>query len=424
MIDPKATTLLVIDDDPDVLRATARILEQAGYKVITGATAAEALSLTRQHVPAILLLDVMLPDGNGVEVAKELKSEQALAAVYVILLSGVRTSGEDQASGLSIGLADGYITRPFNRNEFLARIDALLRLQKTQHLLRESHEIYLSILESSLDGFMSLSPQGDIIEVNPAYCEMSGYTCKELIGMNISEIDAAEGVEDFINRIKGIFKKGHIQLETRHRCKSGAFLEVEVSATYRDIAGGKMYTFFRDITERKRMHEDLQQIATTDELTGLINRRHFMELAHNELRRAIRLHHSLSIALIDIDYFKQVNDTHGHAAGDRVLQILAQTVQKSIREIDVFARLGGDEFVLLLPGANGEQAYAVVERARLGLAAAPVSLGGEKVVITISSGIASLASDEDSFKKILGRADRAMYQSKAAGRNRVTVEID
>ena len=126
------TTLVVIDDDPEVLRATARILQQAGYTVITGASAAEAVALTRRHLPALLLLDVMLPDGNGVDVARQLKGEAGLTGVFVILLSGARTSGEDQAAGLATGLADGYIARPIGKAELLARVDAMLRLRAAQ----------------------------------------------------------------------------------------------------------------------------------------------------------------------------------------------------------------------------------------------------------------------------------------------------
>ncbi len=133
---PQAVTLVVIDDDPLVLRATARIVADAGYAVVTGSTAAEAIELTRRHLPAMLLLDVMLPDGDGMEVARQLKGEAALADVFVVLLSGVKTSGEDQAAGLSAGLADGYIARPFGKTEFLARIDALLRLRTAQVELR------------------------------------------------------------------------------------------------------------------------------------------------------------------------------------------------------------------------------------------------------------------------------------------------
>ena len=145
MTEHSETTLVVIDDDPDVLHATARILLHAGYQVITGASVAEALELTRRHLPALLLLDVMLPDGNGVDVARQLKSEPALAGVRVILLSGIKTSGEDQAAGLTIGLADGYIARPFSKPEFLARIDAMLRLRSAQVEL-EQHRNHLQKL--------------------------------------------------------------------------------------------------------------------------------------------------------------------------------------------------------------------------------------------------------------------------------------
>ena len=134
-----AATLLVIDDDPEVLAATARVLTQAGYKnVITGATAAEAIELTHKHHPAMILLDVMLPDGNGLEVAQRLKGDPSLSGVFVVLLSSFKTSSEDQAWGLSEGLADGYIIRPFSKPEFLARVDALLRLRSAQEALHES----------------------------------------------------------------------------------------------------------------------------------------------------------------------------------------------------------------------------------------------------------------------------------------------
>ena len=137
MGDTEGTTLVVIDDDPDVLRATERILLQAHYRVITGVSAAEALELTRRHRPALLLLDVNLPDGNGLDIARQLKGEPELAGVFVILVSGFKTSSDDQAVGLSSGLADGYIARPFGKAEFLARIDALLRLRSTQETLRK-----------------------------------------------------------------------------------------------------------------------------------------------------------------------------------------------------------------------------------------------------------------------------------------------
>ncbi len=130
--------LVLIDADADALRTTAGLLEDAGYEVITGGTAAQALTLTRQHRPALLLLDVMLPDGNGVEMARLIRSDPALLPVFIILLSGFKAPGEDHAAGLASGLADGYITRPFGRAGLLAQIAALLRQRTIQESLREA----------------------------------------------------------------------------------------------------------------------------------------------------------------------------------------------------------------------------------------------------------------------------------------------
>ena len=177
-----------------------------------------------------------------------------------------------------------------------------------------------------------------------------------------------------------------------------------------------------DITERRRMEELLQLQATTDELTHLTNRRRFLELAYNEIKRANRLNHSLSIAMIDIDYFKSINDTYGHAAGDEALGIFAKICQEYIREIDILARFGGDEFAMLLPETGSHQAFTVVERIRQALASHPVMFADRPILITISSGISGLEAKDETLDMLLGRADQALYQAKEMGRNCVVVE--
>ena len=178
----------------------------------------------------------------------------------------------------------------------------------------------------------------------------------------------------------------------------------------------------QDITERKKLEKDLQLQATTDTLTGIVNRRHLLDLAQKELQRAIRHKRPLTVALIDIDHFKQINDTFGHAVGDQVLLAFTKICQKNIREVDVFARYGGDEFALLLPEAGYEQAYEVVERIRLSVASRPISIDGYMLSITISSGIARLSSDqEESINTMLSQADHALYRAKEEGRNQSVV---
>ncbi len=129
-------TILIIDDDPEALEATELTVRSAGYSTVVGGTAAEAIALAAQHRPTLVLLDVCLPDGDGVDVARQLKRDPALDGLFIILLSGERTSAEDQAQGLQEGLADGYVTRPIARREFLARIEAFLRIHDVQSRLR------------------------------------------------------------------------------------------------------------------------------------------------------------------------------------------------------------------------------------------------------------------------------------------------
>jgi signal transduction histidine kinase len=133
-------TILLVDDDPDVVWATRRMLEEAGYPVLSGTTAAEALALAKLHRPHLLLLDVELPDGDGVEVARRLKLDPELSGVFVVLVSGARITPQEQADGLRQGLADGYVVRPFSKVDFLARIEAFLRIRKAQEELQHAKE--------------------------------------------------------------------------------------------------------------------------------------------------------------------------------------------------------------------------------------------------------------------------------------------
>ena len=145
-------TILLIDDDPDIVWTTTRMLEEAGYTVLSGFTAAEALALTQRHRPPIVLLDVELPDGNGVDVARQIKLDPELAGVFVVMVSGSRISPQDQADGLRKGLADGYVLRPFSKVDFMARIEAFLRIRLAQEELKKAKDTaeYASRLKSEL----------------------------------------------------------------------------------------------------------------------------------------------------------------------------------------------------------------------------------------------------------------------------------
>ena len=174
-----------------------------------------------------------------------------------------------------------------------------------------------------------------------------------------------------------------------------------------------------DIGEKVRLEAELEQLATTDLLTGLSNRRSFLTLAERELRRVARTPAPLSLLVIDADHFKVVNDRHGHAAGDQVLRVLGETLRTSVRDVDLVCRWGGEEFVILLPGTDQPTAFAVAERIRERCAEVSIQYESVALRVTVSIGVAERRADENVLEPIITRADHALYAAKAAGRNAV-----
>jgi diguanylate cyclase (GGDEF)-like protein/PAS domain S-box-containing protein len=172
--------------------------------------------------------------------------------------------------------------------------------------------------------------------------------------------------------------------------------------------------------ENRQVHEELERRAYTDYLTGLANRRHFLEQAENELTRTVRYGRELSILMLDVDRFKQVNDTYGHKVGDLVLKRLSELCRATLRDVDIVGRIGGEEFAVLLPETGSEQAVQAAERLRAAIAATHVSLGsGLPLRFTASFGVTTLREKEANIDMLLNQADQALYRAKNEGRNRV-----
>lgn len=205
-----------------------------------------------------------------------------------------------------------------------------------------------------------------------------------------------------------------------HRLQSLEMMhQIETTRREAEIYHLRNVALEKEVAERRRLEAELLHQATTDVLTNVANRRSFLRVAYDDFIHAVQSNQPLALALIDLDHFKHINDTYGHACGDQMLIALAQTCQANIRPGDRFARFGGDEFVLLLPGTDQAQAYLVVERMYRLLTTQPVIWEGCPVALSISAGIAERQGAADTLDALLARADQALYQAKRAGRNRI-----
>jgi diguanylate cyclase (GGDEF)-like protein len=185
------------------------------------------------------------------------------------------------------------------------------------------------------------------------------------------------------------------------------------------LPGGGRMLIYSDITDIVRNGEELERLATTDGMTGVYNRRHFLALADQELLRSRRHRRSVSLMMIDIDYFKAVNDTFGHQVGDQMIIHLANLARQCQRASDVLARIGGEEFALLLPETSLPQARGVAERLRGEVADSPLPIPSRSIPATVSIGVATAANGTLDLSDLMTAADQALYDAKRAGRNRV-----
>ena len=313
---------------------------------------------------------------------------------------------------------------PGENNTSLTRvvISDISDRKQSEAALKESEERFRLMFENHKAVMLLVdSITGQIMDANLSAEEFYGYPLSTLLSKSIFELNVLppDQVKLEMNRA--------VQSEINyfvfpHRLANGDIRIVEVHSSPLTIREkSALFSIVHDITERKHLEDQLNQLAMTDGLTGIYNRRHFIKEAQNELNRSVHVKRPLALVLFDIDHFKQINDTYGHAAGDQVLLAFTKICQENIREIDVFARYGGDEFVMLLPETSRAEAFEVAERIRMALVNSQMEFESELISLTISSGISDLNDETDSFDKLIERADQALYLAKQAGRNVVMI---
>ncbi len=289
--------------------------------------------------------------------------------------------------------------------------------------------IFRSLVDNTNDVIMVMdaTPLDDggprIVYVNPAFERLMGYSAEEVIGQN-PKILQGEGTDDKTRyKIRQAMRqhKG-IRTEILNYDKQGNELWLDINLVPLYDEHGKLAYYAaieRDLTDHKRKQSRLEDMATTDSLTGLLNRQAFMQRADKEYVRTKKYSRPLSAVMIDVDHFKSINDQYGHSVGDEVLRAMSKICQLSLRGSDVLGRIGGEEFVLLLPDTPEASAIYVAERMREHLVMTPIDIDGMKLKITASFGVATMRENDINFTSLLERADVAMYDAKHGGRNQV-----
>jgi len=290
-------------------------------------------------------------------------------------------------------------------------------------LARSQHDIE-SILDNMPDVFYRTDLQGLITLMSPSCKEVLGYAADEMIGRPLASFYCTPSEREKILHAlqEGKGKARHVEACLTH--KNGSQVWISTNAYMRLDENGQnigVEGIARDVSERKELEDKLTTLARVDDLTQVCNRRYFYEEAEKQLVLAHRYQRPLAMLMLDLDRFKQVNDTYGHRAGDEVLKHFAQICCGTIRETDIIGRTGGEEFAILLPETELDSAFLLAERIRSSVALATVKLNESILSYSVSIGVAVKDSEKMHIEELLSRADKALYEAKEAGRNHIWI---
>ena len=272
-----------------------------------------------------------------------------------------------------------------------------------------------------------IDPPGPaIVYVNEAFVRCTGYQKSEIIGLSPRILQGPDTDPQTTAEIREALSRGEgIHTTILNYAKNGRAYWLDIKIVPLFGPDGRITHFAgieRDMTERIALEARLRDLASSDALTGVPNRRHLYELAEQEIKRCQRYNRALSALVLDIDHFKRINDSFGHAAGDQAIRAVAEVCASSLRAADILGRVGGEEFAVFMPETPGVMALRVAERIRARIAGLTVAYEKLRFGVTASIGVSEFWPGRDSLETVLVRADQALYRAKFDGRDRVVLD--
>jgi diguanylate cyclase (GGDEF)-like protein/PAS domain S-box-containing protein len=299
-------------------------------------------------------------------------------------------------------------------HDFNSMIDKIEQQRKVEIKLLQRNRM---AIQCARDGIYVIDKNGILAEANPAFYAMLGYSPTDLLGHSVATWNKQWTHEELVTKIYDLLHYPNSLFETVHCCKDGTLLNVEITTVDIELDNQHyLWCSSRDITERKKADQHILQLAHFDTLTHLPNRSLLIQRVEFALAGAQRNNSQVAVIFLDLDHFKNINDTLGHAAGDDLLVQVSQRMSVTVREDDTVSRPGGDEFIIILPNTNANGAARVAEKLRCAMLQG-YQIDQQELFVTASIGIAVYPNDGKNFEELSQCADVAMYRAKQEGRN-------
>jgi diguanylate cyclase (GGDEF)-like protein/PAS domain S-box-containing protein len=420
-----AIRVLLVDDSRTVRESYRRLLREQGYEVEIAADARQALAAAHRSVFDIAIIDYFMPGANGDVLCRQLRDDPATADITTAILTGTYLDEVIKDS-----LAAGAVECMFKneaRELFLARLAAMSRSIRIKKSIEAERIRLASILSSVGDGVYGVNRCGQITFINPAAQTILGFDADEApIGRSAHRLFHSKHEDGRPNPPETCFLQQAYAAGEALRSwgtvfwhKTGVPVSVECTAFPLQIEGrleGSVIAF-RDVTERRRLEQELLWQANHDPLTRLHNRNFFEKQLEDEVHRLKRSGETSALLYLDLDRFKYINDTAGHAAGDQLLVEISDQLRSRLRDSDLLARLGGDEFAIILRNVTGEGVHAAADGFREILEQYSFVFNDRNYKINGSIGVALMDSETHSPGEVLANADIACHIAKGKGRN-------